>query len=95
MEGTEPPVFSYIKRHNQKHQEKQRKTQVDDKVMIKGDEKNKGKWETAVAHELFSEEKDVVSTVQSQKEASFNLLICLTSKENAFQGAILYTMTSR
>lgn len=31
-------------RHNYKYKEKQRKIQVDDKVMIKGEDKNKGKW---------------------------------------------------
>ena len=30
-------------RHNYKYKEKQRKIQVDDKVMIKGEDKNKGK----------------------------------------------------
>ena len=39
--------------------------------------------------------KNVVSMVQLQREASFDLFICQTPKENAFQDAVLYTMTSR
>lgn len=40
-------------RRNQKYKEKPIKIQVDDVVMIKAEEKNKGKWKIAIAHELF------------------------------------------
>ena len=50
-------------RHNMMHNTKEMKTEVGDMVLIKGEEKSKGKWGIGIAEGLYKGKYNVIRSV--------------------------------
>ena len=57
---------SLRERHNMIHNTKVTKIEVGDVVLIKGEEKNKGKWSIGIVEELHKGKDDVIRGVKLQ-----------------------------
>ena len=51
-------------RHNLSHKEKPMKININDVVMIKGDEKNRGKWKIGIIENIFMGKDNIIRSIR-------------------------------